>query len=116
MSEQDSFTARDWLRLLATVAWLGIFMVWPRLTLGITFILVGGVIIAYNAMIFWETVITRGGGPSAVPLVGGVTVGMGILLLPIENAWHWAWIPLLLDWGGIPAMMAWMIKGIRARS
>ena len=116
MTDKERFNARDWLRLLATVAWLGIFVFWPRITLGATFIIVGLIPLAYNAMVFWETVITRGSGPSAVPLVGGVAVGMGMLLLPIENAWHWAWIPLLLDWGGLPVMMAWMIKEIRSRS
>lgn len=105
MSDQDSFTARDWLRLLATIAWLCIFVVWPRFTLGITFILVGGLFIAYNAMIFLETVIRRGGALSPAPLVGSLCAAMGILFLPIENAWHWAWIPLLIDYGGILPML-----------
>ena len=116
MTDNNRFNATDWLRLLATVAWLCIFVVWPRLTLGITFILIGGVIIAYNAMIFWATVISRGGGPSPAPLLGGLFAAMGILFLPIENAWHWAWIPLVIDWGGILPMLASVIKAVKAES
>jgi hypothetical protein len=113
MSDQDSFTARDWLRLLATIAWLCIFVVWPRLTLGITFILVGGLFIAYNAMIFWETVIRRGGAPSPAPLVGGLCAAMGIFFLPIDNAWLWALIPLGIDYGGILPMLASVITAMK---
>jgi hypothetical protein len=112
MTDNNHFNARDWLRLLAAVAWFGIFVVWPGPILGITFILVGGVIIAYNAMIFWVTMTGRGGGPSPAPLIGGLFAAMGILFLPIDMAWHWAWIPLVIDWGGILPMLASVIKAM----
>jgi hypothetical protein len=110
MSDQDSFTTLDWLRLLATITWLCIFVFFPRLTLGITFILVGGMFIAYNAMMFWESVIRGGGGPSPAPLVGGLCAAMGILFLPIDNAWLWALIPLAIDWGGVLPMLYGFMK------
>lgn len=116
MSERDSFTARDWLRLLAFIAWLGIFIFWPRLTLGISFILIGAVAIAYNAMIFWTSVIHRGGAPSAVPLVGGLFAAMGILFLPIDHAWLWALIPLLIDWGGVVPLLSGLMRTMKPRS
>ena len=107
MADSDAFTIKDWLRLLAVVAWLVIFVFWPGITLGVTFIIIGSVAIAYNAMIFWQTVVCKGHASSMVPIVGGIFAAMGIMFLPITESWKWAWIPLVIDWGGLPSFLAW---------
>ena len=107
MEDNDTFGILDWLRLLATVAWLVIFVFWPAITLGVTCIIIGMVFIGYNAMIFWDTVICKGHAPSVAPIFGGIIAAVGIIFLPITESWKWAWIPLVIDWGGLPAFLAW---------
>ena len=108
-AKQDSFGLTDWLRLLSTVAWLIVFVIWPRITLAVTLLIVGGVFIAFNAMIFWATVIRKGQASSVAPIFGGIFAAMGIALLPVDGIWKWAWIPLVIDWGGIPIFLhAWL--------
>ena len=108
-ADSNGFTVKDWLRLIVTVVWLIIFVIWPGITLGITFIIIGAVAIAYNAMIFWSTVVNKGDAPSIAPLIGGLFAAMGIMLLPIAESWKWAWIPLVIDWGGLPFFLAWCL-------
>jgi hypothetical protein len=36
---------------------------------------------------------------SLVPLLGGVSGALALRTCPLEGAWHWAWLPLLLDPG-----------------
>lgn len=107
MADSETFGIKDWLRLLATVAWLVIFVFWPRITFGVTFMIIGSVAIAYNAMIFWDSVVCKGHAPSVVPFIGGIFAAVGIMSLPITESWKWAWIPLVIDWGGIPMFLAW---------
>ncbi|MDT8376105.1 MAG: hypothetical protein RQ867_05110 [Mariprofundaceae bacterium] len=102
MEEEQSFTASEWLRLIATVVWLIVFIAWPQLTASITLLTAGSVMIAYNALIFRSTVVRKEEASSLLPFVGGVIAAVGIALLPLEQSWKWAWIPLLIDWGGLP--------------
>ena len=106
--EDKGFTRKDGLRLIATVAWLVILVNWPQLTAAITLLIIGGAFIAFNAFIFWQTVILKGNAPAVAPIFGGILAAAGIALLPIAGIWKWAWIPLLIDWGGLPMFVrAW---------
>ncbi len=49
----------DWLRLVSAVAWLVIFVIWPQLTFAVTLLIIGGCLIAYNARVFWLTVVRQ---------------------------------------------------------
>lgn len=102
MTESESFNAKDVLRLVATVAWLIVFVFQPRLTLAVTLLLIGSAFIAFNAMILVGRIRGHVDGPSVAPIFGGVIAGIGVAMLPLSGAWHWAWVPLLLDWGGAP--------------
>jgi hypothetical protein len=98
----------EWLRPIAVIAWLGIFVVWPQPTAAITLLVAGGAFIAFNAMIFWETVVRKEHAPSVAPIFGGVLGAAGVALLPFPETWKWAWVPLVLDWGGLPLLIvAW---------
>ena len=99
------FSRSDWLRLLFGVACLILFMFRPRLTLVVVLLGIGGVFIAYNARIFWIEVILKEHSQSVLPIVGGILAGAGIALLPESDSWKWAWIPLLIDWGGLPSLV-----------
>jgi hypothetical protein len=97
-----------WLRPLALIAWLGIFVTSPRATAAITLLVLGGAFMAFNAMIFWATVIRRDDAPAIAPLFGGILAAVGVALLPFPDSWKWAWVPLVLDWGGLPlVVVAW---------
>jgi hypothetical protein len=73
---------------------------WPQLIFAVVLLVVGGAFIAYNAMIFWLTVVQKEDAPSVAPIFGGVIAAVGIVALPVTGSWQWAWIPLLIDWGG----------------
>jgi hypothetical protein len=104
----DSWTLKDSLRLVAVVAWLVIFVFWPQLTSAITLLVAGGVFMAFNAFVFWQTVILKGDAPAVAPIFGGILAALGVALLPVTGIWKWAWIPLLIDWGGLPMFVrAW---------
>ncbi|MGB5472404.1 MAG: hypothetical protein WBQ78_02870 [Gammaproteobacteria bacterium] len=102
MTDKDSFAALDWLRLLSTVTWLIVFVIWPQITLAGTLLIIGSTFIAFNAMIFWLTVIRKEHASSVAPIFGGVFAAAGIVILPISESWKWFWIPLVIDWGGLP--------------
>ena len=94
----------EWLRLVGVIAWLGIFVTWPRSTAAITLLVAGGAFIAFNAMIFWETIVRKEPAPAVAPIFGGILGAAGVALLPFPEAWKWAWVPLVLDWGGLPLL------------
>jgi hypothetical protein len=113
----SSFSRNDWLRLVVGVAWLGIFILWPRLVVAITLLGIGAVFIAYNAWIFWIEIVCKDQGSSVVPIFGGILAGIGIAVLPVAGSWKWAWLPLLIDWGGLGMLYAvWKERRARARS
>lgn len=97
----SGFTRKDWLRLVLVVAWLFVFVYQPRLVSAITLLGIGTAFISYNAMIFWSEVIRKDHASSVIPIFGGILAGIGIALLPVAGIWKWAWIPLLVDWGGV---------------
>lgn len=101
----------EWLRPALVIVWLILLVVWPRLTTALTLLGIGGAFIAYNAFIFWSRVVHKAPAPSVAPIVGGIMAAAGVATLPLDGAWHWAWIPLLLDWGGLPMFMgAWFMR------
>ncbi len=105
MTERGNFSM-DWFRLLFTMAWLVIFVIWPQVTFAVTLLIIGGGFIAFNAMVFWLTVVRKGHAPSVAPIFGGVIAAAGIAALPITGSWQWAWAPLVIDWGGFPIFLA----------
>jgi hypothetical protein len=61
-----------------------------------TFLLLGGLICAGNA--WWAIqVALRGSRASAVPLLGAVFLGLGLVLLPATRPW--CWVAVLVDAG-----------------
>jgi len=73
---------------------------WPQLIFAVALLLVGGAFIAYNAMVFWLTVVRKEHAPSVAPIFGGVIAAAGVVALPVAGTWQWAWVPLVIDWGG----------------
>ena len=112
----DRGTSRmDWLRLLSAVAWLAIFVIRPQFTFAVTLLIIGGCLIAYNARVFWLTVVRQDYAPSVAPIFGGVIAATGIVALPVPGSWQWAWIPLVIDWGGFRIFLAhWNAKGTQS--
>ena len=102
MENDERFGGKDWIRLIAGVAWLIALAAWPRVTGGVSLMIAGGAMMAFNAMIFWASVVQKGHAPAVAPIFGGILAAAGIALLPVEGIWKWAWLPLLLDWGGVP--------------
>lgn len=75
-------------------------MNWPQLIFAVVLLIVGGTFIAYNAVVFYLTVIRKEQAPSVAPIFGGVIAAVGIAVWPVSGTWMWAWIPLVIDWGG----------------
>jgi hypothetical protein len=100
--DDEGFTRNDWIRLIATISWLAIFVYRPQLVAAVSLLIVGIVMIIYNAVNFWATVVRKEESSSVLPIFGGLLAAIGIAILPVEGIWKWAWIPLLLDWGGLP--------------
>jgi hypothetical protein len=90
-------------------------MDWIRLVCGVALIALGAVPIAYNAMIFWATVVRKGRAPSVAPFIGGLVAAGGVACLPVAGGWMWAWVPMVLDWGCLPYLAAACWYGIFRR-
>jgi hypothetical protein len=75
-------------------------MNWPQFIFAVALLVIGGALIAYNAMVFWLTVIRKDHAPSVAPIFGGVIAAVGVVALPLPSSWQWAWVPLVIDWGG----------------
>ena len=50
---------------------------------------------------------------SLVLFAGGIFGVLGVLALPIRGAWHWAWVPAVLDVGSLPALVMMVVALIR---
>lgn len=74
----------------------------------------GGVFMAFGILcaignwgILISLVLTkREGGVSFIPVIGGICITVGALVLPLSGLWRWAWIGLLVDFGCVP-LFAW---------
>ena len=116
MADSDAFGILDWLRLLSTVVWFLIFVNWPQITLAVTLLIIGSVFIAFNAVIFWFTVVRKEHASSVAPILGGVIAAIGITILPVSESWKWSWIPFVIDWGGLPFFLTgWYSTRIKPR-
>lgn len=45
-------------------------------------------------------------GPSPIVMIGGLFGTMGLLILPVAALHPWAWLPLILDVGALPTLLA----------
>ena len=86
-------------------------MNWPRLIFAVALLVIGGALITYNAMVFWLTVVRKDHAPSVAPIFGGVIAAIGVAVLPVTSSWMWAWIPLVIDWGGFRIFVAHWLSG-----
>lgn len=83
-------------------------MLWLRTAIAILLLLLGGFCLAVNAWIFWRSAVSRKRAPSVIPFVAGLLASVGLVLLPFYGTMYWFWIPLALDWGGLPGILvAW---------
>jgi hypothetical protein len=110
MTDDERFGIKDWLRLLGAIALFLVFVKWPHMTFAVVLLVIGGVMIAFNAMIFWLTVVRKGEAPAVAPIFGGIIAAIGVAVLPAAESWKWAWVPLAIDWGGLPGLVAAVIR------
>ncbi|HKJ50683.1 MAG TPA: hypothetical protein VKB27_04230 [Gammaproteobacteria bacterium] len=115
IKDEHSFDTLDWLRLIAAVGWLIVFVVWPQITFAVTLILIGSAFIAFNGLIFWLTVVRKEAASSITPVFGGIIAAAGIAILPVNEIWKFSWIPLVIDWGGIPFFLTgWFSRRVKS--
>lgn len=62
-----------------------------------------------HLVIAYQRIIKRAPGWSAVPLVNVVIGVVGFRLLPDEGLRAVWWLPLLLDWGGVPLLLEFVV-------
>ena len=46
------------------------------------------------------------GGVSFIPIIGGVLLTLGLLIIPFSGSARWCWVGLLIDFGCVP-LFAW---------
>jgi hypothetical protein len=73
------------------------------LVIALTLMVLGGLIAAFNWLYVYLTLYT-GRFHSSVPLIGGVLLCVGMLLLPVTRPYPWA--AVLLDFGTIGSVLA----------
>ena len=61
--------------------------------------------IVINSTIFWKTWIKKEACPSVMPFLGGLFADAAILIAVGKDYWFLCLIPLVLDWGCIPAVI-----------
>jgi hypothetical protein len=69
---------------------------------------------AGNAQTAWRGQ-KSGGHFSLVLIIGGVIGAAGVLALPIEGTWRWAWVPAVLDLGSLPALVLAVVALVRGK-
>lgn len=85
--------------------WYAAAMAGLTLTLWIASLLcltLGGVVVVgQSAAVVWRPIASYLGRParsfSLIPFVGGLAGAIGMVLLPVEGVWRWAFVPLCLD-------------------
>lgn len=73
--------------------------------------LVGAFVVGSNGWIFWRTIVKHLPAPSVVPVLGGLFAAAGVALFPASETWRWAWVPLVIDWGGAPGLVVAWLQG-----
>jgi|CXWL01.1.fsa_nt_gi hypothetical protein len=71
-----------------------------RWMVGAALMLLGSIPIVGNWW-FIASYVARGERRSVIPLVGGLLVSFGLLVLPLEGIRRFWWLPLLCDYGTI---------------
>ena len=68
-----------------------------------------------NWSVFLSNYVYRKPFVSAVTFGGGICGAIGIILLPIQGAWMWCWIPCFLDWGSFPVIIVSLICALKRK-
>lgn len=77
-----------------------------RWILGSVSLAFGAFLVAHNAKLFYCSIVRGEEVPSVVPLLGGVFASLGLFCLPASIPWACSLLPLILDWGGLPGLLA----------
>jgi hypothetical protein len=79
-----------------------------RWVLSVALLAFGSVFIALNAVLLWRFSILHERGSFAA-VVGGLCACLGILVVPVPAMQWWWWLPLIVDVGCLPLIVAAMI-------
>ncbi len=86
-----------------------------RWVISVVILMFGIYMVAMNWAVFANNHILKKKWTSAVPLVGGMALAIGLLCIPIRSMWKYAWIPLFLDWGSFPVILTSLILKLREK-
>ena len=81
--------------------------------LSILFLLLSAYLTFVNWSVFINNYILKKPFVSAVTFGGGLLGGIGLIILPVENAWKWFWVPFVIDWGSLPVIIFSIVYAIR---
>jgi hypothetical protein len=79
-------------------------MIYLRWLVAVPLLLVFFWIASLNAIVFVNGFIRKQKTPSWIPLLAGVAGLLGLIAIPVGEAWRLCWLPLLLDWGSVPGI------------
>jgi hypothetical protein len=81
------------------------------------FLLVGSYCAAFNIVVtLGSRFLPRVRHVSPIPLIGGVCDAFGLLLIPLQIARRWFWLPLILDVGCVPISLAGLLYYVLHRA
>ena len=80
--------------------------------LSIGLLLIATWIAALNWSVVWRGLIRRQRTSSWIPLLAGALGTVGVLLLPLEGAARFWWIPWIADWGCAPGLLFTMVGSL----
>lgn len=86
-----------------------------RWIFSVALLLFGSYMAVMNWAVFVNNHILKKKWTSAVPLVGGIAAAIGVICLPVNSSWKYAWIPLLVDWGSVPVIVVSLICNLKEK-
>jgi hypothetical protein len=86
------------------------------LILALAFLAFGSYVTIVNWCVFVQNHIIKKKWSSCITLLGGGTLSIGLLLLPVDGVARFAWLPLVLDWGSLPVIVASLVIHLRMKN
>jgi hypothetical protein len=53
----------------------------------------------------------RGDKGSLLPIFGGLAGFLALLVVPLNGAWMWCWLPIVFDFWTLPSILSWVRGG-----
>jgi hypothetical protein len=91
-----------------------IYLMWIFSVLALLFF---GFMLFTNWRIFYHNHVRKDSAASVIPLIGGISGGIGLWLLPIVSFdTIWLLVPLFIEWGSFPLLLVTVLSFLKNNS